>query len=75
MAELKKKCRQYNIEYLKYGFIHSSTNITLPMYLFCQKVFTNEGMKPLRLQEHLTKVHGNKKNIDLFIFKHLKRNF
>jgi hypothetical protein len=60
MAESKKKCRKYNIEYLEYGFIQSPTNITLPMCLMCQ-VFSNKAMKPSRLQEHLTKVHANKK--------------
>lgn len=69
MAESKKKCRQYNIDYLKNAFIQSPTNITLPMCLICRKVFSNEAMKPSRLQEHLTKVHDNKKNMDLFDFQ------
>jgi hypothetical protein len=51
MAELKKKCREYGIEYLNYNFIQSLTNITLPMCLICQKNFTDEAMKPSRLQE------------------------
>jgi len=74
-SESKKKCRQYNIEYLKYGFIQSPTNITLPMCLICRKVFSNEAMKPSRLQEHLTKVHANKKNMDLFHFQALGKKF
>jgi len=67
--------RQYNIEYLKYGFIQSPTNITLPMCLICRKVFSNEAMKPSRLQEHLTKVHANNKNMDLFYFQALEKKF
>ena len=59
MAEPKKKCRQYNIEYLKYGFIESPVNITLPMCLICQKILSNEAMKLSGLQEHLTKIHGD----------------
>jgi hypothetical protein len=31
MSVSKKKCRQYNVEYLKYGFIQASLNKTLPM--------------------------------------------
>lgn len=55
MAESKKKCRQYNIEYINYGFIPSPTNIHLPMCLICEQVFSNEAMKPSRLKDHLNK--------------------
>ncbi|XP_043262496.1 SCAN domain-containing protein 3-like [Colletes gigas] len=75
MAQPKKKCRQYNIEYLKYGFIESPVNNTLPMCLICQKVLSNEAMKPSRLQEHLTKIHGDKKDKDLSYFRTLKEKF
>lgn len=61
MAQPKKKCRQYNIEYLKYGFIESPVNNTLLVCLICEKVLSNEAMKPSRLQEHLTKIHVDKK--------------
>jgi hypothetical protein len=60
MSEAKKKCRQYSIEYLKYGFTYSPANQFLPMCLTCQKNFSNEAMKPSRLQEHLNKMHANK---------------
>ena len=33
----KKKCRQYSVEYLKYGFIQSPTNPQQPMCLVCEK--------------------------------------
>lgn len=75
MAEPKKKCRQYNIEYLKYGFIQSPTNKILPMCLICQKVFSNEYMKPSRLEDHLKKVHTDKKDKDLSYFQALKDQF
>jgi len=68
MAETNKKCMQCNIEYLKYGFIQSPSNITLPMCLIFQKVFTNEAMKPSRLQEHLTKVQDKKKKNGFILF-------
>lgn len=76
MAEsTKKKCRQYSIEYLKYGFAESSTNKSLPMCLICRKVFSNEAMKPSRLQEHLHKMHPDKKNKDLFYFQELEKQY
>ncbi|KAL1234517.1 SCAN domain-containing protein [Trichinella spiralis] len=37
-ANAKKKCRQYSQEYLKFGFITSFSNETMPMCLLCQKV-------------------------------------
>jgi len=45
------------------------------MCLICLKVFSNEAMKPSRLQEHLTKVHANKKNMDLFYFQAFEKKF
>jgi len=45
------------------------------MCLICRKVFSNEAMKPSRLQKHLTKIHANKKNMDLFYFKTLEKKF
>ena len=65
MARPKKKCRQYSIEYLKYGFIESSVNNTLPMCLICQKVLSDEAMKPSRLKDRLNKIHNDKKDNNL----------
>lgn len=75
MSESKKKCRQYSVEYLKYGFIQSPTNQLLPMCLICQKVFSNEAMKPSRLQEHLTKLHPDKKDKNLSYFQVLEEKY
>ena len=72
MSVLKKNCRQYNVEYLKYGFIESPTNNTLSMCLICQKTFLNEAMKPSRLEEHLTKIYPNRKDKSLSYFKIIK---
>lgn len=71
----KKKCRQYSIEYLKYGFTYSPTSQSLPMCLICRKVFSNEAMKPSRLQEHLNKIHADKKNKDLSYFQELEKQY
>ena len=46
----KKKCRQYFVEYLILGFIENPENRQLPMCLICSHVFSNEAMKPSRLQ-------------------------
>ena len=60
MSVSKKKCRQYHIEY---------------MSLICQRVFTNETMKPSRLQEHLFKMEADKKDKDLSYFQILKEKY
>jgi hypothetical protein len=72
MSDSKKKCRQYNVEYLKNGFIQAPFNKTLPMCLICQRVFSNEVMKPSRLEEHLTKIHPDRKDKNLSYFQMLK---
>lgn len=70
----KKKCRQYNVEYLKYGFIPAPSNQQLPQCLLCEKVFSNEAMKPSRLNEHLTKAHPDKADKNLSFFQSLRDN-
>ena len=69
MADSKKKCRQYNANYINYGFIPSPINTTLPMCLLCDQVFSNEAMKPSRLQDHLIKKHPDKASKDPAYFK------
>lgn len=76
MSEAKKKRRQYNAEYIKYGFIENkSTNPTSPMCLLCQKTFSNEAMKPSRLQDHLNKKHADKKNKNVAFFQDLEKKY
>ena len=71
----KKKCRQYSVEYLKYGFIPAPHNQQLPMCLVCDKVFTNDSMKPCKLSEHLTKKHSDKADKSLSYFQILRDQF
>ncbi|XP_026532395.1 SCAN domain-containing protein 3-like [Notechis scutatus] len=71
----KKKCRQYSVEYLKYGFIPASSNQQLPQCLICGKVFSNEAMKPSRLNEHLKKAHPDKADKNLTFFQSLRDKF
>lgn len=75
MSESKKKCRQYDEEYLKFGFIQLPTNRTMPMCLICHKSFSNEAMKPSRLSEHLNKIHPDKKNKNISYFQMLKDKY
>nr|XP_054592103.1 zinc finger BED domain-containing protein 5-like [Nothobranchius furzeri] len=72
MAQNKKKCRQYNVDYLRYGFIPSPTNPQLPMCLLCEQVFSNKAMKPSRLKEHLSKMHPDKASKELNYFQVIK---
>ena len=74
MSVPKKKCRQYSVEYLKYGFISSPGNSILPMCLLWNKTLSNDSMKPSKLKEHLMKIHSDKKDKDLTIFLSSPRN-
>ena len=71
----KKKCRQYSVEYLKYGFIQSPTNPQKPMCFVCEKNFSNEATKPSRLLEHLLKIHPDKSGKTLAFFHSLREQF
>lgn len=75
MSQKKKYARGYLPEYLKFGFIESITNKQLPMCLLCHKTFSNEAMKPSRLEEHLTTKHPNEKNKPFEYFQELHKRF
>uniref|UniRef100_A0A2C9M3T7 DUF4371 domain-containing protein n=1 Tax=Biomphalaria glabrata TaxID=6526 RepID=A0A2C9M3T7_BIOGL len=72
MAESRKKCRQYSIEYLKFGFIPSSSSKLLPKCLLCNKILCNDAMKPSKLENHLKRCHPDKIDKDLKYFQTLK---
>lgn len=74
-SSMKKKCRQYNIEYMRLGFIPSPSNHLSPMCLVCKESFSNEAMKPSRLKRHFDLKHPDKKNKDLEYFKSLKKDY
>lgn len=67
----KKKCRQYSVEYLKYGFVKAPHTQQQPMCPMCEKVFSNKAMKPSKLLEHLTKMHSDKAEKDIAYFHSL----
>lgn len=74
VQQTKKKCRQYSVEYLKYGFVAAPHNQQQPMCLLCDRVFSNEAMKPSRLLEHLKKMHSDKADKNLAYFQSLRDN-
>ena len=73
--QAKKKCRQYSVEYLKYGFVSESHSQQQSMCLLHEKVFSNEAMKPSRLFEHLTKMHSDKADKNVAYFQSLREKF
>ena len=73
--QAKRNCRQYSVEYLKYGFVSAPHSQQQPMCLLCEKVFSNEAMKPSRLLEHLTKKRSDKADKDITNFKSHREKF
>ena len=71
----KKKCRQYSVEYLAFGFIESPQNTTMPMCLLCMTSLSNESMRPSKLKKHLETAHKDKKDKPLDFFKKLRDEF
>ena len=60
--------------YIKYGFVKSPSNEQLPMCLLCEQVFSNEGMDPSRMIDHLKSCHSDKKDKDVEFFISLRDN-
>ncbi|KAK9687383.1 hypothetical protein QE152_g36477 [Popillia japonica] len=75
MAESKKKCRQYSVDHLKFGFLPSEADKRLPMCLLCNKVLSNDSMKPSKLEDHLRRYHPDKINKGLKYFRILKEKY
>ena len=72
MTESKKKCRQYSVDYLKFGFLPSKADKRLPICLLCNKVLRNDPIKPSKLENHLRRCHSDKIDKDLEYFLKLK---
>ncbi|XP_076044729.1 zinc finger MYM-type protein 6-like [Oratosquilla oratoria] len=74
----QKKCRQYSVKYLDYGFIESPHNSAMPMCLICKASMSNESMCPCKLKKiyiYLETAHKDKKDKPLDIFKNLRDEF
>ncbi|GFY01501.1 SCAN domain-containing protein 3 [Trichonephila clavipes] len=69
MAESKKKCRQYSVDYLKFGFIESVSDKRLLVCLLYNRILSNDAMKPSKLEDHLRRCHPDKRSKDLKYFQ------
>ncbi len=66
------KVRQYSVEYIKFGFITDTRDALKPHCLLCCKSLWNDSMRPIKLQEHLNKMHPEHREKPLEHFKRLK---
>ena len=62
----KKKCLQYLVQYLSYGFLLSSNNQTRPMCLICMDVVSNDSIKPYKLKIYLETKHQENQTLECF---------
>lgn len=75
MVESKKKCWQYSVDYLKFGFLPSMVDKRLPICLLCNKVLSYDSMKPSNLEDHLRRCYPDKIGNDLKYFQTLKEKY
>ncbi|GBP59970.1 SCAN domain-containing protein 3 [Eumeta japonica] len=68
-----KKCRQYSVEYLKFGFLPSKADKRAPTCLLCNKVLSNDSMKS-KLEDH-RRCHPDKIGKDMKYFQILKEKY
>ena len=71
--ELEFKFRSYLLKYIKFSFVPCPSNAQIPMYLLCNKTFTNEAMKPSWLKNHLSRINPDKVNKQIEFFSSFKR--
>lgn len=71
-SDSKRKVRQYSTDYLKFGFISDVSDQTRPYCLLCDRSFCNDSMRPVKLDEHITKVHPEHRDKPLDYFKRLR---
>ena len=71
----KRKCRQYSVEYMTYGFIPAPQNEQLPMCLFYFQTFSIEAKKPSKMQDHIQIKYLDKIDAPLTHFKGLRDRF
>lgn len=70
----KAKKRKYQDEFLKYGFVTSENDPSLPLCLICAKTLSNESMNPSKLVRHLELNHPEQKNNPVSYFETLRSN-
>jgi len=73
-ANYKKK-RNYNSEYIKFGFIASCVNMEeRPICVICSNTLSNDCMRPGKLSRHLITMHPEHQNktSDFFLKKSIR---
>lgn len=51
------KLRKYIEDYIKYGFVESASDPGKPQCLICNRILSNEALKPAKLERHMKKQH------------------
>ncbi|UYV82254.1 hypothetical protein LAZ67_21001467 [Cordylochernes scorpioides] len=67
--------RKYVEDYLKYGFIPSVNDPSLPFCLICQKTLSNETMLPSKLLRHIETNHREQMNNPISYFENIRSSF
>lgn len=74
IATPKGQKRKYHDDYLKYGFIPSDKDPSLPFCLICRKTLSNEAMAPSKLKRHIEANHHEQKDNPISYFESLRSN-
>ncbi|UYV82300.1 hypothetical protein LAZ67_21001653 [Cordylochernes scorpioides] len=67
--------RKFVEDYLKYGFIPSVNDPSLPFCLICQKTLSNETMVPSKLLRHIETNHREQMNNPISYFENIRSSF
>ncbi|UYV65393.1 hypothetical protein LAZ67_3004220 [Cordylochernes scorpioides] len=67
--------RKYVEDYLKYGFIPSVNDPSLPFCLICQNTLSNETMVPSKLLRHIETNHREQINNPISYFENIRSSF
>ncbi|UYV77618.1 hypothetical protein LAZ67_15001747 [Cordylochernes scorpioides] len=67
--------RKYVEDYLKYGFIPSVNDPSLPFCLICQKTLSSETMVPSKLLRHIETNHREQMNNPISYFENIRSSF
>ncbi|UYV64181.1 ZBED8 [Cordylochernes scorpioides] len=67
--------RKYVEDYLKYGFIPSVNDPSLPFCLICQKTLSNETMVTSKLLRHIETNHREQMNNPISYFENIRSSF
>jgi len=67
---MSSKKRQYNEIYMQYGFtVIIESGEEKPQCVLCNKVLSNDSMRPTKLKQHLKNVHPQNKDKDKSFFE------